>query len=282
MIKLGYSLLHIQGTPSVLLFAGLRFFLAGLLVLVLQLPRKGRAMLPEPGAWKYIALLALFQTFGQYFFYYMGLTQVSGTMGSVISGTSALFALLLSAWVWHLEKMTLAKGLGVVLGLAGIVVMNLDGLSLHFEPGGEGMLMLSQICSAQSAVFISMFGKKEDPVMLSSWQFMLGGAALALLGLFMGGSVEWNLAGAGVVIWLALVSGIAYTLWGVLLARFPVSAVGIYGCTIPMFGVLFSSLLLHEAQAWSLQTLCALALITAGVLLINLTGTAQKKKKAGC
>lgn len=277
MIKMGYGLMHIEGTPSVILFAGIRFFLAGLLVLLLQLPRKGKEMLPSAKAWKYIAILGLFQTFGQYFFYYMGLTQVSGTMGSVISGTSALFSLLLAAWVYHLEKMTPAKGIGVLLGLAGIVVMNLDGFSLQFRMEGEGMILLSQLCSAQSAVFISMFGKKQDPVMLSAWQFMAGGAALALLGLGMGGHIQWNLAGVGCLLWLALVSGIAYTLWGVLLAKFPVSAVGIFSCTIPMFGVLFSSLILHESQAFSLQTLCALALITAGVLLINLAGN----RKAG-
>ena len=64
-----------------------------------------------------------------------------------------------------------------------------------------------------------------------------------------------------------------------LLAKFPVSAVGIFGCAIPMFGVLFSSLILHESQAFSLQTLCALALITAGVLLINLTGKGSGKSR---
>lgn len=277
MIKTGYGLMNIDGTPSVILFAGIRFFLAGLLVLLLELPKKGKKMFPSLKAWKYILILGLFQTFGQYFFYYMGLTEVSGTMGSVISGTSALFSLLLSAWVYRLEKMTPAKGLGVLLGLAGIVVMNLNGFSLHFRMEGEGMLILSQLCSAQSAVFISMFGKKEDPVMLSAWQFMAGGAALALLGLVMGGHIQWNLGGIGCLLWLALVSGIAYTLWGVLLAKFPVSSVGIFGCTIPMFGVLFSSLILHESQAFSLQTLCALSLITAGVLLINMTGKQKKE-----
>lgn len=269
LIKLGYAYLHIESTASVLLFAGIRFFLAGFFVFCLQVPHKKKALLPTKSNIGYILVLALFQTIGQYFFYYMGLTSASGVMASVISGTSALFSLLLAACVFHLEKLTGPKGIGVVLGFLGILVMNLSGLTFHFQFDAEGFLLISQICSALSAVFISIFSKKANAIALSCWQFMIGGFVLSSIGLCMGGWIQFNLPGFLCLLWLALVSGAAYTIWGVLLAKYPVSSVGIFSCTIPLFGVLISGVVLHEQQAFSLQTLFSLFLIVSGVYLIN-------------
>lgn len=269
LIKLGYAYLHIESSASVLLFAGIRFFLAGLLVLCLPMPGRKKEWKPTSKMIPSILVLALFQTIGQYFFYYMGLTNASGVMASILSGTSAFFSLLLSACVFHLEKLTVPKGLGVLLGFFGILVMNWTGLRVQFQLDAEGFLLISQICSALSAVFLSIFGKKANPVLLSCWQFMVGGLVLSGIGLGMGGWIQFNLPGFFCLVWLALVSGAAYTIWGLLLAKYPVSNVGIFSCTIPLFGVLISGIVLHEQQAFSLPTLISLALIASGVYLIN-------------
>lgn len=271
-IKLGYQLLDISSssTGSIILFAGTRFFLAGILVLVfLALSKKSlKPAMFSKNDLGCIAVLALFQTIGQYFFYYMGLAHSSAVIGAVLSGTSAFIALLLSAYVFHLEKGTFIKIFGCILGFLGILILNLDGL--EFQIGiGEVMLLLSQVSSALSAICIQIFSRKHDPVLLSGWQFTTGGLVLMLAGALLGGTISWNLSGILVLLWLALVSALAYTLWGILLARYPVSSISIFGCTIPIFGVLFSWVILQENQAFSWQTLISLGLITAGVLLLN-------------
>lgn len=274
-IKFGYEMLHIEGTPSILLFAGLRFFLAGVLVLVFGSIQARHFLKPVSGSGGAIALLALFQTFGQYLFYYLGLAVTSSVMGSVLSGTSSFIALLLSAYIYHREKGTLPKILGCLLGFAGIVIMNMNGLSLSFGMG-ELLLVLSQICSANSAVLLQIFSQKYDPVMLSGCQFTSGGLVLMLCGLAAGGSIVWNPGGFFILLWLAFVSAAAYTLWGILLKEWPVSSVAIYSCTIPVFGVLFSWLILHESQALTWQTAAALVCIALGVWLLNRYGTVRK------
>lgn len=69
---------------------------------------------------------------------------------------------------------------------------------------------------------------------------------------------------------MALISAVAYTLWGILLKYNPVSQVAVFGFMNPMFGVLLSALILHERnQAFSLNGLISLLLVCAGIYIVN-------------
>ena len=111
---------------------------------------------------------------------------------------------------------------------------------------------------------------KVSPVLLSGWQFLLGGLTLALAGIALGG--HWGTvspASVGMLIYLALVSAVAYTLWGCLLKCNPVSRVTVFGFLTPVFGVLLSALLLRETSGLGGRTFLALALVCVGILLVN-------------
>lgn len=282
LIKIGYREMAIEGTPSILLFAGCRFMISGLMVLLFYLFSKHPkipACFRSEGLLRAVFCLALFQTFGQYFFYYIGLAHTTGVIASILSGASAFFALILSALIYRLENMTWLKIISCLLGFAGILVMNLKGLTFSFTFAGEGMLLFSQVCSAESAVLIKIFSKKNDPVLLSGCQFLLGGTLLNLCGLISGGHFVLTWPGLLILLVLGFVSAGAYTLWGVLLSQYPVSRVGIFTCTIPLFGVVFSVLFLHEYDALTAATLIALILIIAGICLLNLPAGTTKSRK---
>lgn len=278
LIKFGYSMMNISATPDILIFAGLRFSLAGFLVLLYLACRTHKFPSFTAKNLKAILIISLFQTFGQYFCYYIGVANSTGTIASIMTGMSAFFALILSSLVFHLEKMTAAKLTGCLLGFLGILVMNLNGTRFTFSLSGEGMLLASQLFSAMSAVCIQIFSKKNDPVLVSGWQFFFGGLLLILCGLGMRGHVSLNLSGSFDILLLALVSAGAYTIWGVLLSRYPVSSVGIFTCTIPLFGSLTSLLLLREWSSLNLQTLAALVLICSGVYILNSGGKNKTRK----
>ena len=70
--------------------------------------------------------------------------------------------------------------------------------------------------------------------------------------------------------YLALLSAVAYSLWGTLLKYNPVARVSIYGFMNPVCGVLLSALLLGESQnAFGAAGLAALALVCVGIWLVN-------------
>ena len=69
---------------------------------------------------------------------------------------------------------------------------------------------------------------------------------------------------------MAMISAVAYTLWGVLLKYNPVSRVSVFGFMNPVFGVLLSALILGEsAQALSIYALAALVLVSLGIYVVN-------------
>ena len=70
--------------------------------------------------------------------------------------------------------------------------------------------------------------------------------------------------------YLACISAVAYSLWGILLKYNPVSKVAIFGFTNPVFGVLLSAWWLGEGSAelgWN--ALIALLLVCIGICIVN-------------
>lgn len=282
-IKTGYTLLQIntQDTPSILLFAGIRFMLAGIMVLVLQMVLTKKCIQFKKGSGKRIAILALFQTIGQYFFFYVGLAHTSGVKGAIITGMNVFLAILVSSFIFHFEKLNKRKIIGCCLGFAGIVIINIipgTQLDASFTMMGEGFVLLAQFAYALSSGFIKKFGNEDDPVMLSGCQFFVGGMVLAGIGFMMGGQIHFgDLSSYMITLYLAFISAVAYTLWGILLKFNSVSKVSIYGFMNPLFGVLLSAIILQEgSQAFSLQGIVALLLVIVGIMVVNMNGKNRK------
>lgn len=103
------------------------------------------------------------------------------------------------------------------------------------------------IASACSTGLIKKFGQFDSPVVMSGWQFMLGGAVMAVCGFAAGGRLgSENPMAYVVLLYLALLSAVAYSIWAVLLRANPVSRVAVYTFLQPIFGVILSLLLVDR------------------------------------
>lgn len=274
-IKTGYRWLHIdsQDTASQILFAGYRFTLAGVLTVLLGSALARKWLFPRKESWGMIGKLAMLQTVIQYLFFYVGVANTSGVKASIIGGSHVFISILLSGMVFHMEKVTKAKWLGCFLGFAGVVLINLtgEGLGGGFLVIGEGFIFLSSLSYALSSVFMKQYSQRENPVVLSGYQFILGGLIMIGAGSAFGGEVRgFTPASAALLVYMALISAVAYSLWGILLKYNPVAKVTIFGFMNPMFGVILSALILGESnQAFTLQGLLALVLVCLGIFLVN-------------
>ena len=275
VIKTGYRLMEVDAadTASQIVFAGVRFTLAGLLVLIFASIREKKVLIPDRTILKYAVPVCLAQTVGQYFFFYIGVAHTSGVKGGIITGLGNFIAILMACLIVRNERMTGRKMAGCVLGFAGVVVINLMGKSLDmgFTLTGEGFILISQVAYGISTILINIYSKKVSPVVLSGTQFTMGGVVLILIGIGMGGHFG-NITAVGVVIifYLAMVSAVAYTLWSVLLAWNDVSKVAIFGFVNPLFSVILSALILGEVkQAFNTGSLVALLLVCAGIYIVN-------------
>lgn len=270
-INLGYRLFAIanEDAPSQLLFAGMRFGLAGLLTVLIASAARCRFVAPKRASGGRVVKLALVQTVAQYVFFYIGVAHTSSVEGSIILGMNAFVSILIACYLFRTERMNALKWLGGLVGTAGVVLLNWKeaGLSGAMTLEGEGFLLISMTASACSAGLIKRYGEYDDPVALSGWQFILGGVALAVAGLLAGGRLNpQRFAAWGVLLYLAALSATAYSLWAVLLRENPVSRVAVYMFLQPVFGVLLS-LLLVGGEPEGARYAGALAMVCAGIAL---------------
>jgi len=279
-INLGYRLFQIPSgdTAAQILFAGCRFFLAGFLtILFTSVPRKTLVCVKRENL-HMVLILGMMQTVIQYVFFYIGVARTASVTGAIIQGLNAFVAILIACYVFRTEKMNRLKWLGGAAGVLGVIVMNLGGEGVFggMKLTGEGFLLLSMMTSACSSGTIKLFSRREDPVALSGWQFMLGGAILAAAGFLMGGRLQMTGFGAiAVLLYLAALSAVAYTLWGVLLKYNPVSRIAPYMFLQPIFGVVLSLLLYGGAAGDLPKYAAALVLVCLSILIV---GKGQQEK----
>jgi len=271
-IKIGYALvLPEQNIPSTLLFAGLRFTMAGILTILLYSIAGKRFLFPKKENFPRIMKLSAFQTVIQYIFFYIGLANTTSVKGTVASGCNAFFSILAASLIFRQEKLTARKIVACLIGFSGIVLINLNGLDLNMNFFGDGFVILSSACYGISSALIKRYSKYEEPVILSGYQFVIGGAFMIVVSLIAGGRVRLETPAAiGVLLYLAMLSAIAYSLWGILLEHNSVSKVTVFSFMIPVFGVIFSTLLLREASnVPTLNLIVTLVMICAGIILLN-------------
>lgn len=283
--KIGNVLFGITttSTSSQLLFAGVRFFIAGCMVVVAMSIMRGRPLLPKATDWKAIACLSLFQTVLQYGLFYPGLSRASGVASSIIEASASFIVILLAALAFRQERLDARKVMGCIVGFAGVLLVNLrSGGALRFSLAGEGLVFLSTIAAAMSSCLIREFSKRHDPVMLSGWQFVVGGVVLTAIGLATGGRLQPSRPAALVLLaYMGFISAAAYTMWSMLLSANPVSRVAVFGFMNPVFGVVLSALLLGEASAIDpLRATLALVLVSVGIVIVNRDPRARESARS--
>lgn len=274
-IKIGYQWFHIAAddVPSQILFAGCRFTLAGILTILIGSALGKKWLVPKKASVGMVVKLSLLQTVLQYLFFYIGLANTTGVKASIIEASNVFVAILVSGVILRLETVSSRKWLGCLIGFLGVVLVNLSGTGLggDFRFDGEGFIFLSTVSYAFSIVCMKRYSQKEDPVLLSGYQFLAGGLLMAAAGALMGGRVSGFTPGSVLLlVYMAVISAVAYSLWGMLLKYNPVAKVTVFGFMNPVFGVILSALILGETnQAFSLQGLAALLLVCLGIYLVN-------------
>ena len=120
-------LIPVSSVPSTILFAGIRFFMAGLITIgIYSIARKKLLVFKKENLGR-VLTVASFQTVIQYIFFYVGLTNTTGVKGTIASGSSAFFCVLISSLIFKQEKLTAKKIIACILGICGIVIINLQG-----------------------------------------------------------------------------------------------------------------------------------------------------------
>lgn len=269
LIKLAYSDMNIEGVPDKLLFAGLRFFIAGIMVFIVCAFSKKNIFDIEKERVPKILIYSLLLTVFQYVFNYIGVGNASATKTSVLSSCSAFLGVLLAPLFFKTEKLNIKKIVGCVIGALGVIIVNLGFFEGSFTFVGEGFILLATVCSSTGSLY-GKIASKGKIFEVTAWQLFIGGIILCAAALPFCASISFTAKGIFELIFLAFVSAFSFSLWTALLVYNDAGNIMIYNLLIPVFGAMWSYIILGETEILNPLYIVSLILICIGIVLVNL------------
>ncbi|GAB6169589.1 DMT family transporter [Clostridium carnis] len=272
-IKVGYNLFNIAGNDigSKLIFAGYRFFLAGILVLLLQMIKGSKIFNLKLKDLSEVTILGIGQTTIQYIFFYIGMSYTTGVRGAIINGTGTFFSIILAHFIYKNDRLNYNKILGCIVGFLGVVIVNLGSTSVlegSFSFMGEGFIMIAAFLLSISSIYSKKITQNKDASIVTGYQLTIGGLVLTVLGYILGGNLSnFSFKSSSLLLYMALLSSVAFALWSQLLKYNKVGVISVFNFLIPIFGTILSAIFLNE-NIFDIKILIALILVCMGIYLV--------------
>lgn len=272
-IKLSYEALdiHASETFEQLLFAGYRFTLAGLLVLLFMMVRRERLGY-QRGSGTLVGGIAMLQTVLQYAFFYAGMSMSAGMAGAVIAGAISFFQILLAHFFYKDDRIGPSTAVGLLVGFTGLIVLALskeNGDSRFLFSAGELLLIAAALSNASANLLSRRAAAVYSVSYINGYQMLLGGIILCAMSVWQTGLAPFvfDWVSLLILLHLSLVSALGFLLWNNVMKYNRVGSVSMYLFLIPVFGVLQSALLLSERL--HAAVLLALVLVSLGIVIVN-------------
>jgi len=275
VIKIGL----VYCTP--MLFAGIRFILAGLLLLPLCGGLKTYFVSIRSNL-KTILLISLFQTFLLYSLFFWGMILVPGSIGAIVTGSSPLITAIAAHIILKDDKLSLRKAIYIFSGIFGVILISIERqfiISTSFkESGGIFILLGASLASAIGNVIVSADKSDVEPITLNSAQMAVGGFMLLLLSFMVEGHPQIAITKQFVfaLLWLSFISAAGFSIWFYLIKqeRVKVSELNMWKFILPVFGAIISWIFLKNDSP-TLLSVVGMLIVASSVLLFNLKKRSQ-------
>ena len=190
--------------------------------------------------------------------------------GAVIAGTASFFQILFAHFLYSDDALSRRKWLGIMLGFAGVLIVNLPKVDAGISFGiGEVLLVFAMMVSAYGNIMARERAAKMDVSYLTSYQMLFGSIGLLAFGGITAGflSISFNLYTFSLLIYLSFLSAAGFILWNNVMKYNKVGKVSMYLFLVPVFGVFLSSVFLNEVLGWTI--LVGLVCVAAGIIIVN-------------
>lgn len=239
---------------------------------ILLLPFAYKKLHVEKGDFRNIFLAAVFGTNLNLAFFFYGLEFSQAINGSIILATTPIFTLFF-AHVFLKEKLSLKLVSGAILAFLGtLTIIGIPVFNLDFKSAiGNISLLLSALAWVVHEIFAKKVLEKYHFLTVSFYTMAIGATLffpVALLELIDKPLWYTTLSTDGV---LGLLYGIvfasltAYTAWQIGLSKTTASQASFVFYLLPLFGVIFSIILLKES--FSPLLILGSAIIVSGIIL---------------
>jgi drug/metabolite transporter (DMT)-like permease len=260
-IKIG-----LEDCPA-LLGAGLRFALAGLVLLAIAAVQRR----PLRTDWALAGVLALAPFAFAYGLVYWGEQYVPSGLAAVLFGILPLYTALLAGVLLPQEPLRAPLLVGVLIGISGLALAFMESVELGSADRaalGAAALAIAPIGAAIGNVGQKLRAAELDAVVLNGWAMLVGGLLL-LPASALGedwGDLVWSAESIGSIVYLALIgSAVAFVTLTVLLRHISAQAMSFLAMLLPFGALVFGAVLYDEPI--TARALGGAALVAAGLLI---------------
>ena len=266
-------------TSAQIVFAGMRFLLAGLIILVSLFFTNRKILHVKKQHIPVLILLGMIQTAAQYYFFYIGLAKVSGMQGSILTSSGVFISVIFAHFFYKDDRLNGKKLIGIMAGIAGIIVANWgQDFNFQFQLTGEGYMVLSAFVSAVATILSKELSAGVHPIALTGWQLSIGAMILLFIGLPQLGenAIQFTPLGWGLLIYAAFLSSVAFALWTSILKYNKAGEISIYNFLTPVFGAVLSAAFVPN-ENFNIYIFEAIILVSIGIIAINYHGKGKKE-----
>lgn len=254
------------------LFAALRFDIAGLVVLGIALARRADMRPKSRAQWAAILIAAVLNVGAYHAFLFWGQRFTTEVVASVIVGLNPIITTVFSRALLTDERVGWGGAVGLALGLSGIVALAvLKGGETLLDARGLGELAIIGAIASWSlgSILVRRTRHGMDVFAFTAWQMLVGAALLhaTALGMERDVLVPWRTEGVVSLLYLAIVSSaLGFLVYFTLLERVGPIRSNLVSHVAPIFAAAAGVLVLHDAI--EPRALLAFALIVAGFGLV--------------
>ncbi|KAK4278157.1 hypothetical protein QN277_016043 [Acacia crassicarpa] len=258
-----------------------RLIPAGFLLVAFAASR-GRPFPSGFKAWLSISLFAIVDAACFQGFLAEGLQRTSAGLGSVIIDSQPLTVAVLAAWLFG-ESIGLVGAAGLLLGVIGLVLLELPALSLdesNFSLWGSGewWMLLAAQSMAVGTVMVRWVSKYSDPVMATGWHMVIGGLPLVAISILnndpaiSGGLKEFNSTDILALLYTSIFgSAVSYGVFFYSATKGSLTKLSSLTFLTPMFASIFGFLYLGET--FSPLQLGGAVVTLAAIYMVNYRNT---------
>ncbi len=273
VLKVSYEEMQMAADDTIVkvVFAGMRFLLAGLILLIGLFFVNRRALIVTRKQIPILILFGIVQTALQYFFFYNGLANTTGMKGAILSSSGTFFTVVLAHYFYVNDRMNWQKTIGLIGGFAGIIVANWgQAFQMSFQLTGEGYMILAALTGAIGAIMAKELAIGIHPFALTGWQLTIGSVLMLIIGLpqLQEHAMTFTSLGWWLFIYSAVLSAVAFALWYSILKYNKAGEISIYKFATPVSGAILSAWFI-PGEHFTILIIGALILVVAGFIAIN-------------
>ncbi|MFI5369204.1 MAG: DMT family transporter, partial [Spirochaetia bacterium] len=227
--------------------------------------------------WPHFLVIGVLNSAVPFALYSIAALYLPAAMEAIFNSMSPMFGALFAA-LWLGEKLTLPKIAGLVLGIAGVVVMSsLGNLPATLQTSFAVLAcLLAPMCYGLAGVYIKKRAAGAKPLAIAGGSQLLGG--LALMPFLLVSPLHVSALSTRVillvVVFALLCSALAYVIYYKLIADVGPTRALTVTFLIPVFAMLWGALLIRERVTLSMAA--GALIILAGTFLV----TAPRRKPA--